>query len=208
MPPRRRRDTETVDAAETPCRRGAAATRRRGPATPRSCRGAHRPLVPAQAFNLACCHAQCGRLDESESWLRRAIAWGVRGVDLLLDAHLAPLREKDYALLVNLSEATRPPEPRQLAVLQRSRRARSGGAMAALIRQEKKRQEMEAAEAGDDDVADFWKDEADDDERVRRADLPLMDRGGAAAARRGYSAEPSRGMFHRDESRRRRGRVT
>ena len=112
------------------------------------------------AFNLACCHAQCNRLDDAETWLRRSVAWGVRDVDLMKDKHLAPLRAHDVALCMNLSEALRPAPVRQAAVLQRSRRQRSGGAMAALIRQEKERQ----AQAEDDDIDDFWKDEKDDDE--------------------------------------------
>ena len=112
------------------------------------------------AFNLACCHAQCDRLDDSETWLRRAVAWGVRDVDLMKDKHLAPLRAHDVALCMNLSEALRPAPVRQAAVLQRSRRQRSGGAMAALIRQEKERQ----AANEDEDIDDFWKDEKDDDE--------------------------------------------
>ena len=112
------------------------------------------------AFNLACCHAQCDRLDDAETWLRRAVAWGVREVDLMKDKHLAPLRAHDVALCMNLSEALRPAPVRQAAVLQRSRRQRSGGAMAALIRQEKERQ----AQQEDDDIDDFWKDEKDDDE--------------------------------------------
>ena len=96
------------------------------------------------AFNLACCHAQCNRLDDAETWLRRSVAWGVRDVDLMKDKHLAPLRAHDVALCMNLSEALRPAPVRQAAVLQRSRRQRSGGAMAALIRQEKERQAAEA----------------------------------------------------------------
>jgi hypothetical protein len=112
------------------------------------------------AFNLACCHAQCDRLDDAETWLRRSVAWGVRDVDLMKDKHLAPLRAHDVALCMNLSEALRPAPVRQAAVLQRSRRQRSGGAMAALIRQEKERQ----AQQEDDDIDDFWKDEKDDDE--------------------------------------------
>ena len=112
------------------------------------------------AFNLACCHAQCNRLDDAETWLRRAVAWGVRDVDLMKDKHLAPLRAHDVALCMNLSEALRPAPVRQAAVLQRSRRQRSGGAMAALIRQEKERQ----AANEDEDIDDFWKDEKDDDE--------------------------------------------
>ena len=112
------------------------------------------------AFNLACCHAQCSRLDDAETWLRRSVAWGVRDVDLMKDKHLAPLRAHDVALCMNLSEALRPAPVRQAAVLQRSRRQRSGGAMAALIRQEKERQ----AQQDDDDIDDFWKDEKDDDE--------------------------------------------
>ena len=112
------------------------------------------------AFNLACCHAQCDRLDDAETWLRRAVAWGVRDVDLMKDKHLAPLRAHDVALCMNLSEALRPAPVRQAAVLQRSRRQRSGGAMAALIRQEKERQ----AANEDEDIDDFWKDEKDDDE--------------------------------------------
>ena len=112
------------------------------------------------AFNLACCHAQCDRLDDSETWLRRAVAWGVRDVDLMKDKHLAPLRAHDVALCMNLMEALRPAPVRQAAVLQRSRRQRSGGAMAALIRQEKERQ----AANEDEDIDDFWKDEKDDDE--------------------------------------------
>ena len=111
------------------------------------------------AFNLACCHAQCDRLDDAETWLRRAVAWGVRDVDLMKDKHLAPLRAHDVALCMNLSEALRPAPVRQAAVLQRSRRQRSGGAMAALIRQEKERQ----AANEDEDIDDFWKDEKDDD---------------------------------------------
>ena len=112
------------------------------------------------AFNLACCHAQCDRLDDAETWLRRAVAWGVRDVDLMKDKHLAPLRAHDVALCMNLMEALRPAPVRQAAVLQRSRRQRSGGAMAALIRQEKERQ----AANEDEDIDDFWKDEKDDDE--------------------------------------------
>ncbi|CAH0366760.1 unnamed protein product [Pelagomonas calceolata] len=112
------------------------------------------------AFNLACCHAQCNRLDDAETWLRRSVAWGVRDVDLMKDKHLAPLRAHDVALCMNLMEALRPAPVRQAAVLQRSRRQRSGGAMAALIRQEKERQ----AQQEDDDIDDFWKDEKDDDE--------------------------------------------
>jgi hypothetical protein len=112
------------------------------------------------AFNLACCHAQCNRLDDAETWLRRSVAWGVRDVDLMKDKHLAPLRAHDVALCMNLSEALRPAPVRQAAVLQRSRRQRSGGAMAALIRQEKERQ----ASNEDEDIDDFWKDEKDDDE--------------------------------------------
>ena len=57
------------------------------------------------AFNLACCHAQCNRLDDAETWLRRSVAWGVRDVDLMKDKHLAPLRAHDVALCMNLSEA-------------------------------------------------------------------------------------------------------
>jgi len=113
------------------------------------------------AFNLACCHAQTGHLDKAEQWLRRAVSWGVRGVDLMNDADLAPLRDGNFALFVNLSEAAQPRQARAPAVLQRSRRDRRGGQMAALIKQEKERQ---ASRTDDDDVDEFWKDEDDDGE--------------------------------------------
>ena len=118
------------------------------------------------AFNLACCHAQCGKMDDAETWLQRAVAWGVRGVDLLRDEHLAPLRAHDIALCMNLNDALQPAPVRQAAVLQRSRRKNTGGAMAKLIRQEKERQDMHE----DEDIDDFWKDDKDDDAYSGSAD--------------------------------------
>ena len=112
------------------------------------------------AFNLACCHCQCGKMEQAEQWLRRAVAWGVRGVDIMTDEHLAPLREANYVLFVNLSEALRPPPTRAPAVLQRSKRERKGTQMQALIKAERERQD----DMDEDEVDDFWKDEEGDGE--------------------------------------------
>ncbi|KAJ1462862.1 bucentaur or craniofacial development-domain-containing protein [Pelagophyceae sp. CCMP2097] len=119
------------------------------------------------AYNLACCSAQIGELDEAEAWLRRAILWGVRDVSPETDDHLEPLRADSgrYARLRLVVEGLGAPLERvPAAVLQRSRRPRTGRNMDRLVADERARDDSfwGAAQWEEEDDEEFAEGDADE----------------------------------------------
>lgn len=121
------------------------------------------------AYNIACCAAQLGDLDESEAWVRRAVAWGVRNVHPETDDDLEPLRTDTAERLERFLDAVEPLLKKKksasqstTAVLERTKRSNAGRGMGALAR------EMEAEGWGEDDEDDEGFSSADEDEQDQR----------------------------------------
>ncbi|KAJ8611259.1 hypothetical protein CTAYLR_004162 [Chrysophaeum taylorii] len=104
------------------------------------------------AYNVACCAARLGDLDEAETWLRRSVQWGVRNVHPESDEDLEALRQDTVERLDRFLTTIEPLSVKQemapAAVLERSKRSGAGRGMSALAR--------EMAAEGD------WEDEDDE----------------------------------------------
>lgn len=120
------------------------------------------------AYNMACCAAQLGDLDEAEAWLRRAVLWGVRHVRPESDDDLEPLRVDTLDRLNRFLTTIEPltsSSPSTAAVLDRTKRSNAGRGMSALAK------EMAAEGWEDEDDEGFEEDEAEQDRDVFDSDF-------------------------------------
>ena len=122
------------------------------------------------AYNMACCAAQLGDLDEAEVWLRRAVSWGVRGVRPEVDEDLEPLRTSSVERLNRFLTAIEPltssgESAVPAAVLGRTKRSNAGRGMNALAR------EMAEEGAWDDEDDEGFEEEAGDERDVFDSDF-------------------------------------